>query len=248
MASTVTTQLEETARLIRESGLRHAAVIMDGNRRWAKARHLPTLLGHKQGVDALRTLVRYASDAGLSALTVYAFSTENWRRGAEEVGYLMRLFLEALAAELDDLHANNVRIRFIGDLSALPEALLALITQAHDKTADNTGLCFQVATNYGSRQEIAHAARALACEVQSGALKPEAITPELLETHLYTHGLPDLDLLIRTGGEQRVSNFLLWQGAYAELYVTDALWPEFSPEQFHLAVKDFARRQRRFGR
>ena len=243
------TALESTPipELIRQSRLRHVATIMDGNRRWAKQRHLPTLLGHKQGVDALRKLVRYASDCGLSALTVYAFSSENWQRGAEEVGYLMRLFLEALAAELDDLHANNVRIRFIGDLSALPPALLALIEHSHSRTAQNTGLQFQVATNYGGRQEITHAVQELGREIQAGRLQPGDISPELIESRLYTAGLPDLDLLIRTGGDHRISNYLLWQCAYTELYITETLWPDFSTQAFDAAVREFIRRERRYG-
>jgi undecaprenyl diphosphate synthase len=234
--------------LIRECGLKHVAVIMDGNRRWAKERHLPTLLGHKQGVDALKTLVRYASDVGLEALTVYAFSTENWNRGQEEVGYLMKLFLDALAAELDAMHANNVRIRFIGDLAVLPKELLALIDTAHAKTEANTGLKFQIATNYGGRQEIVQALQALGQEIQSGLLTPDALTEADIERHLYTRGLPALDMLIRTGGEYRISNYLLWQCAYAELYTTETLWPAFSPSAFDAAIQEFAHRERRYGR
>lgn len=238
---------QETARLIRECKLRHVACIMDGNRRWAKKRLLPTLLGHKQGVDTLRNLVRYASDAGLEALTVYAFSTENWQRGDEEVSYLMKLFLEALAAELDALHQNNVRIRFIGDLLPLPSALTQLIQDAHDKTSRNSGLKLQIATNYGGRQEILQAAQALARQVQAGSLHPDDLSEELISQRLYTHDLPDLDMLIRTGGDARISNYLLWQAAYAELYFTDALWPDFTTDAFDEAVREFARRERRYG-
>ncbi|HEY9686447.1 MAG TPA: polyprenyl diphosphate synthase [Coleofasciculaceae cyanobacterium] len=243
------TSIETTpiADLIRQSRLRHVAAIMDGNRRWAKQKHLPTLMGHKQGVDALKNLVRYGGEVGLEALTVYAFSTENWQRSSEEVGYLMRLFLEALAAELEALHANNVRIRFIGDLSAFPAALLDLIHTAHAKTEHNTGLKFQIAANYGGRQEIVHAVRELGLEIQAGCLQPEAITPEMIQERLYTRDLPELDLLIRTGGEHRISNYLLWQCAYAELYVTETLWPDFSPAAFDTAVREFARRERRYG-
>jgi undecaprenyl diphosphate synthase len=243
------TSIESTpiADLIRQSRLRHVAAIMDGNRRWAKQKHLPTLMGHKQGVDALKAMVRYGGEVGLEALTVYAFSTENWQRSSEEVGYLMRLFLEALAAELEALHANNVRIRFIGDLSAFPAALLDLIQTAHHKTENNTGLKFQIAANYGGRQEIVHAMQELGREIQAGRLQPEAITPEMLQEHLYTSDLPDLDLMIRTGGEHRISNYLLWQCAYAELYVTDTLWPDFSPVAFDAAIREFARRERRYG-
>ena len=238
---------QETARLIRACRLRHVACIMDGNRRWAKQRLLPSLLGHKQGVDTLRNLVRYASDAGLEALTVYAFSTENWQRSDEEVGYLMKLFLEALTAELEALHQNNVRIRFIGDLTPLPSALAQLIQDAHRKTSGNTGLKLQIATNYGGRQEILQAAQALARQVQAGALQPEDFSEERFSQLLYTHDLPELDMLIRTGGDVRISNYLLWQAAYAELYFTETLWPDFTTDAFDEAVREFARRERRYG-
>ena len=233
--------------LIRETGLSHVAIIMDGNRRWAKQKLLPTLVGHKQGVDALKKLVRHCGDIGLQALTVYAFSTENWQRSEEEVGYLMKLFLEALATELEDLHQNNVQIRFIGDLSSFSPALCDLIQAAHAKTASNSGLKFQIAANYGGRQEIIHAMRQLGKQIQAGDLTPETITEESITPLLYTNGLPELDLLIRTGGECRISNYLLWQCAYAELYITETLWPDFSPAAFNLAVEEFARRERRYG-
>lgn len=233
--------------LVQNSQLRHVAIIMDGNRRWAKQKLLPTLIGHKQGVDALKQLVRYAGDIGLQALTVYAFSTENWQRSEEEVGYLMKLFLEALAAELDDLHRNNVCIRFIGDLTSFSPALYNLIQAAHAKTEHNTGLKFQIAANYGGRQEIVNVMKQLGQAIQSGELSPDDITEEAIETHLYTQGLPNLDLLIRTGGDYRISNYLLWQCAYAEIYVTETLWPDFSPQAMNLAVQEFARRERRYG-
>lgn len=248
MSSTSTqTQKDATQALIQQSGLKHVAIIMDGNRRWAKARHLPTLMGHKQGVDALKALVRYAGEVKLEAMTVYAFSTENWQRSAEEVGYLMKLFLEALAAELEALHANNVRIRFIGDLTPFSPSLTELIETSHRKTENNTGLKFQIAANYGGRQEIVHAVQEMAKDVQAGQLDPEAIDEESIRQHLYTADLPNLDMLVRTGGEQRISNYLLWQCAYAELYVTDTLWPDFNHEAFDAAVAEFARRERRYG-
>lgn len=242
-----TAHQEAIPALIRESGLRHAAIIMDGNRRWAKERHLPTLMGHRQGVEALKALVRHGGEVGLQALTVYAFSTENWQRGEEEVGYLMKLFLEALAAELEALHANDVRIRFIGDLSAFAPALRSLIETAHARTEHNRGLCFQIAANYGGRQELVAVMRRLAEAVQAGQLQPETIDEALIEQHLYTAGLPALDLLIRTGGESRISNYLLWQGAYAEFISTPVLWPDFSPAAFDEAVREYARRERRYG-
>ncbi len=237
----------EFSTLVRACGIQHVAVIMDGNRRWAKQKHLPTLMGHKKGVDALRTLVRYGSDHGLKALTVYAFSTENWQRSTEEVGYLMRLFVEALSLELDDLHRNNVQIRFIGDLSPFPKDLYELIQASHAKTAQNTGLKFQIAANYGGRQELIHVMRTLGEAIQQGHLSPADITEERIQSHLYTEGLPDLDLLIRTGGDSRISNYLLWQCAYAEFYVTETLWPDFSPKAFEQAVSEFAKRERRYG-
>lgn len=247
MSSTSSSALTDIPALVQSVKLRHVAIIMDGNRRWAKSKLMPTLLGHKKGVDALRKLVRYSQDIGLEALTVYAFSTENWQRGSEEVGYLMKLFLEALAGELEAMHQNNVRIRFIGDISAFPETLRNLMQTAHDKTAQNTGIQFQIAANYGGRQEIVNIMRHLGQAVQDGTLKPEEITEERVQEHLYTQGLPDPDLLIRTGGEYRISNYLLWQCAYAEFYITETLWPDFSPQAFDEALREFARRERRYG-
>jgi undecaprenyl diphosphate synthase len=244
---TSSSSLPEASELIRQSGLRHIAIIMDGNRRWAKQRHLPTLVGHKQGVDALKKLVRYCGNIGIEALTVYAFSTENWNRSSDEVGYLMKLFLEALSAELDALHENNVRIRFIGDLSSFPSALQELIHQAHTKTAQNTGVQFQIAANYGGRQEMVQAMQQLGREIQTEKLQPEEISEAHIQAHLYTRDLPEPDLLIRTGGEFRISNYLLWQCAYAEFYVTETLWPDFSPEALNEAIQEFIRRERRFG-
>jgi undecaprenyl diphosphate synthase len=245
--STASSSLSEISQLVQSIGLKHVAIIMDGNRRWAKNRFMPTLLGHKKGVDALRKLLRYAQDIGLTALTVYAFSTENWQRGSEEVGYLLKLFVEALAAELEEMHRNGVRIRFIGDLGAFPQALKDLIETAQDRTAENTGIHFQIAANYGGRQELVHVMRELGKAIQSGDLQPEAITEERVQSLLYTEGLPEPDLLIRTGGEYRISNYLLWQCAYAEFYVTETLWPDFSPSAFDEAIHEFARRERRYG-
>lgn len=247
MAMSTSTISPHFTELVQSCGLKHVAIIMDGNRRWAKQKHLPTLLGHKKGVDTLRTLVRYGSDHGLKALTVYAFSTENWQRSTEEVGYLMRLFVEALSLELAELHRNNVQIRFIGNLPDLPKDLFELIESAHAQTAQNTGLKLQIATNYGGRQEITHATRLLCEEVRQGTLNPEDVTEALIQNRLYTQGLPDLDLLIRTGGDSRISNYLLWQAAYAEFYVTETLWPDFGPQAFEQAVTAFAQRERRYG-
>lgn len=238
----------ETQTLIRQSGLRHIAIIMDGNRRWAKARRLPKLAGHSQGVSALKEIVRHAGKVGLEALTVYAFSTENWKRSPEEVGTLMKLFVEALGREVNELHGNNVRLRFIGDLSALSVELQSKIKAAQTLTANNTGLKLQVAVNYGSRHELLQAVRQIAGQVSTGALDADRVTEETIASHLYTDGLPDPDMIIRTGGEYRLSNYLLWQAAYAEFYVTERLWPEFSPDELDRAVTEFAMRERRYGR
>ena len=247
MSTSSSSTLTEIQALVQSVKLRHVAIIMDGNRRWAKSRLMPTLLGHKKGVDALRKLVRYSQDIGLEALTVYAFSTENWQRGSEEVSYLMKLFLEALAGELEDMHQNNVQIRFIGDISAFPEALRDLMQTAYDKTAQNTGIKFQIAANYGGRQELVNLIHQLGKDIQAGVLQPDDITEERIQSLLYTQGLPDPDLLIRTGGEYRMSNYLLWQCAYAEFYVTETLWPDFSPQAFDEALHEFAHRERRYG-
>jgi undecaprenyl diphosphate synthase len=237
----------QVSALIRAKRLRHVAVIMDGNRRWAQQKRLPSLFGHRQGVESLKSLVRYAGEIGLEVLTAYAFSTENWQRGAEEVGYLMALFVEALAAELEQLARNRVRIRFIGDVGAFPADLRRLIETAQAKTAENPGLCLQVAANYGGRQELLQAIRSLGDDIRAGVLTPDAITEETIQARLYTGNLPDPDLLIRTGGESRISNYLLWQCAYTEFYVTDTLWPDFDTAAFNAALNDFARRQRRYG-
>jgi undecaprenyl diphosphate synthase len=245
--TTATDNLTSTD-LIRSGTLKHVAIIMDGNRRWAKKRHLPALVGHRQGVECLKKLVRLTGEIGLEALTVYAFSTENWQRSEDEVGYLMTLFVEALSAELEQLARNNVQIRFIGDLTALPEGLQALIDKAHRQTESNTGLKFQIAANYGGRYELVQAMQALGRQVQAGILKPEDITEQSIQNLLYTAGLPDPDLLIRTGGESRTSNYLMWQCAYSEFYVTETLWPDFDENAFLLAIDNFANRHRRFGK
>ena len=225
----------------------HVAVIMDGNGRWARQRGLPRVMGHRQGVEALKRTLRLCSDWGIGALTAYAFSTENWSRPGEEVSFLMTLFEQVLARELEALQKEQVRIRFLGDLAPLPQKLQALITEATERSAANSGIHFNVCTNYGSRQELVQAARALAAQVQRGELDPEAIDENALAAQLHTAGQPDPDLLIRTSGEQRLSNFLLWQLAYAELHVTDVLWPDFDAAALTQALVDFQGRQRRFG-
>lgn len=225
----------------------HVAVIMDGNGRWANQRKLPRVMGHREGVEALKRTLRLCSDWGIGALTAYAFSTENWSRPGEEVSFLMTLFERVLARELQALEQEQVRIRFLGDLEQLPEGLQQLIQDATDRTAANTGIRFNVCTNYGGRRELVRAARLLAEQVQRGDLDPEAIDEQTFASQLFTSGQADPDLLIRTSGEQRISNFLLWQLAYAELHITDVLWPDFDEAALIAALMDFQSRQRRFG-
>lgn len=227
---------------------RHVAVIMDGNGRWAQRRGLPRIMGHRQGVDTLKKLLRTCNDWGVGALTAYAFSTENWGRPHAEVDFLMTLFERVLRQELSEMDAEGVRIQFVGNLRSLPASLQAEIDRAVQLTDQNPGIRFTIATNYGGRQEIVQACQAIATEVQLGKLAPEDIDENLFSHHLYTAGLEDPDLLIRTSGEMRISNFLLWQLAYAELYVTDTLWPDFHWDEFHQALSDYQQRHRRFGK
>ncbi|MBE9156724.1 isoprenyl transferase [Nodosilinea sp. LEGE 06152] len=226
----------------------HVAVIMDGNGRWAKQRGLPRIMGHRRGVETLKTLLRCCRDWNIGALTAYAFSTENWGRPVEEVDFLMALFERVLRQELLEMMEENVRIRFVGNLAALPRSLQGEIHQAVTQTQGNHGIEFTVATNYGGRQEIVQACRSIAEQVQQGKLSPEDISEELFGRHLYTAGISDPDLLIRTSGEMRISNFLLWQLAYAEIYVTETLWPDFDVSEFHRAIYAYQQRDRRFGK
>jgi undecaprenyl diphosphate synthase len=225
----------------------HVAVIMDGNGRWARQRGLPRVMGHRAGVEALKRTLRLCSDWGIGALTAYAFSTENWNRPGEEVTFLMTLFERVLARELEGLMREQVRIRFLGDLEELPERLQALIADATARTATNSGIHFNVCTNYGGRRELVRAARRLAEQVAAGQLDPVAIDEERFAAELHTAGEVDPDLLIRTSGEQRISNFLLWQLAYAELHLTDILWPDFDATALLAALLDYQGRSRRFG-
>jgi undecaprenyl diphosphate synthase len=233
--------------LKRERLPKHVAVIMDGNGRWAKRQGLPRIMGHRRGVDALKDILRCCKDWGIGALTAYAFSTENWGRPLEEVNFLMTLFERVLRQELREMMEENVQIKFVGNLDALPRSLQAEIERSMIETRQNQGIKFTVATNYGGRQEIVQACRAIAAQVQQGLLQPEDIDETLFERHLYTAGVCDPDLLIRTSGEMRVSNFLLWQVAYSELYVTDTLWPDFDRTEFHRALCAYQQRDRRFG-
>jgi undecaprenyl diphosphate synthase len=226
----------------------HVAVIMDGNGRWASRQGLPRIIGHRRGVDVLKDLLRCCKDWGIPALTAYAFSTENWGRPLDEVDFLMTLFERVLRRELAEMVQENVQIRFVGNLAALPRSLQAEIERSMIKTQDNQGTRFTVATNYGGRQEILEACRAIAHQVQQGKLQPSEIDEALFARHLYTAGLEDPDLLIRTSGEMRISNFLLWQLAYAEFYITDTLWPDFDRAEFHRALSAYQQRDRRFGK
>jgi len=226
---------------------RHVAVIMDGNGRWARQRGLPRVMGHRSGVEALKRTLRLCSDWGIGALTVYAFSTENWTRPGEEVTFLMTLFERVLERELEGLNREQVRIRFLGDLDRLPDGLRSLIDDATQRTAANTGIHFNVCTNYGGRSELVRAARRLAEQVACGDLDPAAIDEGRFSAELFTQDELDPDLLIRTSGEQRISNFLLWQLAYAELHITSTLWPDFDQEALIGALLDYQGRQRRFG-
>ena len=220
---------------------------MDGNGRWAKAKGLPRVVGHRAGVEALKSTLRQCSDWGIGALTAYAFSTENWSRPGDEVNFLMTLFERVLQSELRSLEDEQVRIRFLGDLDGLPEKLQVLIDDATERTAQNTGIHFNVCTNYGGRRELVRAAQRLAKQAASGTIDPEAIDENSFARELFTAGDEDPDLLIRTSGEYRISNFLLWQLAYAEIHVTDVFWPDFNADVLKQALLDYQGRNRRFG-
>ena len=227
---------------------RHIAITMDGNGRWAAARGLARPAGHKAGLAPVRMCIEQCSQRGVEALTLFAFSSENWRRPIEEVGSLMRLFLEALDREVDELHQKAVRIRFIGERRSLAVRLQARIAAAEARTAANAGLKLQVAMSYGGRWDIVQAAQSIARECARGRIRPEELTEDSFAARLSLAGIPEPDLFIRTGGEQRVSNFLLWDLAYAELYFTPRLWPDFALSDLEGALAYFAARDRRFGR
>lgn len=227
---------------------RHIAIVMDGNGRWAKARHRPRSFGHNAGRKALREVVEGCLRQGVEALTVFAFSSENWQRPQDEVGALMELFLRALDKEVDELHGHGVRMRFIGDLGAFDGSLRQRMNQAMAQTAGNDKLHLNVAVNYGGRWDIVQAARKAAESVARGEFRADEIDEKVLGHWMSLSDVPPLDLFIRTGGELRISNFLLWQAAYAELYFTDTLWPDFNQACLQQAIEEYARRERRFGR
>lgn len=234
---------EQIAEIVKKTNLKHIAIIMDGNRRWAKEHNLPSLMGHKKGVESLKTAVKSCHKFGVKYLTVYAFSTENWNRNPEEVNYLMDLFALTIKNELTELNDNDVVINFVGDLSKLSNKLQKQFAGAVEKTKNNKGVNLQIAVNYGSRNEIVNAVKNI---VKLG-YKQEEITEELIAEELYTSRIPDPDLLIRTGGEMRISNYLLWQIAYAEFIVTEQFWPEFDENSMADSIIEFKNRQRRFG-
>ena len=234
--------MEDIKKIVEECNLKHIAIIMDGNRRWAKEKNLPSMVGHKKGVEALKTTMRAFDDFGIKYLTVYAFSTENWNRKPEEVNFLMDLLGETLKNELREMNENNVVISFIGDTTKLRNKLQKILANAVETTKNNTGVNLQIAFNYGSRDEIVHAVKNI---VKEGITD---ITEETISDHLYTKNIPDPDLLIRTGGEMRVSNYLLWQIAYSEFIVIPEFWPEFNKEKLAGCVLEYKRRNRRFGK
>jgi len=226
---------------------KHIAIVMDGNNRWAKRRHLPGVAGHKSGVKAVRIVIEQAAKLGVEVLTLFAFSSENWKRPEKEVNALMQLFLNALQREVKKLHEHNIRLVIMGDIGGFSETLQEHIYKAQDLTKDNNGLTLVIAANYGGRWDISHAAKKLAEDVKSGRLDPEAITPELFGQYTYLNEFPEPDLCIRTGGELRISNFMLWQFAYTELVFSDALWPDFNETHFWSAIEEYNSRTRRFG-
>lgn len=234
--------------IIKSTDLKHIAIIMDGNRRWAKERHLPSMVGHKEGVSALKKTLRAADELGIKYITVYAFSTENWNRTPEEVKFLMELLANTLKNELQEMHENNIVISFIGNIAQLSSNLKEILKNAVDTTKNNTGVRLQIAFNYGSRMEIIEACKQIAEKVKKEELTSSEITENIFTQYLYTSTIPDPDLLIRTGGEMRISNYLLWQIAYSEFYVTDKFWPEFDKKALIDAINEFGRRNRRWGK
>jgi|SRR5690554_220836 len=243
MTGSVTAEIPVEA----DSRPRHVAIIMDGNNRWAKARRLTGVAGHKAGVDAVKAVVETCARQGVEVLTLFAFSSENWRRPQDEVTALMRLFLMALEREVRKLHRNNIRLMLIGDRAAFPQTIQEHMEKAETLTRDNTAMTLVIAANYGGHWDLTQATRQIAEKVRAGTLQPSDVTDDLIQQHLSIGTLPMPDLLIRTGGEQRISNFLLWHLAYTEFYFTDLFWPDFKTEQMQEALAAYAGRKRRFG-
>lgn len=229
--------------IVIETSLKHVAIIMDGNRRWAKERFLPTAMGHKEGVNALKRTLTACKDYGIKYLTVYAFSTENWNRSKDEVEFLMKLLFQTIKDEILDLNKNEIKVKFIGDLSKLSESLQNLLYETENDTKNNNGVNLQIAFNYGSKNEIVNAVK----RIINAGFKAEDINEDLISSYLYTANIPDPDLLIRTGGEMRISNFLTYQSAYSEILVLEKYWPQFDEKELANAVIEFQRRNRRFG-
>ncbi|BDF58503.1 isoprenyl transferase [Christensenellaceae bacterium] len=225
----------------------HVAIIMDGNGRWAKKRMMPRVAGHRAGMGKVKTIIRMSSDIGIKYLTLYAFSTENWKRPQEEVGALMGLLIEYLQKELDEMHEKNVIFNTIGDITKLPQEVIAVLENAKEKTKNNTGMTLNIALNYGSRAEIAEAVGKIAQKVKDGRLRVEEIDTQTISDHLETAGQPDPDYMIRTSGEERLSNYLLYQLAYAEFYFTPVYWPDFDEAEYEKALIEYQGRQRRYG-
>lgn len=226
---------------------KHIGIIMDGNGRWAKERNLPRTMGHKAGVETIREIVKECDKLGVKYLTLYAFSTENWKRSTDEVNALMRLLVEYLKKEVEELHSNNVIVNNIGDISKLPQICQNELKSAYEKTKDNTGITLNLALNYGGRDEIVRAIKLLYEDMREGKIAEEDINEDIISDYLYTAGMPDPDLIIRPSGEKRLSNFLIWQCAYSEFWYSDIKWPDFNKEHLHKAIYDFQNRDRRFG-
>lgn len=239
---------ENISEIVKSTNLQHIAIIMDGNRRWAKEKHLPSAMGHQKGVQSLKTVLKACHSFGVKYLTVYAFSTENWNRSQEEVNFLMGLLANTIKNELKELDQNDVRIKFIGKISELNNELKTILSNAEEKTKDNKGVRLQIAFNYGSRAEITNVLKEIAKDISEGRLNAEDISEKTIQEKLYTKDIPDPDLLVRTGGEQRLSNYLLWQAAYSEIYVTDTYWPDFDKESLAQAIIEYSERTRRFGK
>lgn len=238
----------EIKTIVEKTNLQHIAIIMDGNRRWAKNHMLPSAVGHQKGVESLKSTMRSFDKFGIKYLTVYAFSTENWNRKKEEVDFLMNLLAKTLTDELDEMHKENVKIKFVGNIEKLSSKLIEILKNAENKTKNNTGVNLQIAFNYGARDEIVNAVKKIAQKALDGEIKIEEIDEKLVSKNLYTAKIPDPDLLIRTGGEKRISNYLLWQIAYSEVYVTEKFWPEFDENALTEAILEFEKRNRRYGK
>jgi len=227
---------------------KHIAIIMDGNGRWAKNKNIPRLFGHREGIESVKDVVRTCSDTGIKYLTLYAFSLENWKRPMDEVNGLMKLLDSFMKQEIDELHKNKVRINLIGKISSLPKFVQDTLHYATQKTKDNEGLTLTLALSYGARWDITRAVQLIAMDVRRGKISPEDISEETFASYLNTNGLPDPDLMIRTSGESRLSNFLLWELAYGEIYISEKLWPKFRKQDLYNALFDFLKRERRFGK